>query len=127
MVDALIETELQTSKDLLLYLLLNSIGAVYLAVWGLISRRRQEVASEAEEDEPIRAELCSLERLEQYARELAAQHTIDRRREGPRLLDRLEDNGRYLTLSYRTIAENVRSGQTISPAAEWLMDNFHIV
>jgi cyclic beta-1,2-glucan glucanotransferase len=129
MVDALIESGLQTSKDLLLFLLLNSIGAVYLAVWGLISRRRQEVpeAPKGEDDEPIRAELCSLERLEQYARELAAQHTIDRRREGPWLLDRLEDNGRYLTLSYRTIAENVRSGQTISPAAEWLMDNFHIV
>src|SRR5262245_15331939 len=101
MVDALIETGLQTSKDSLLFLSLNSFGAFWLsAVWGLISRRRQE-APEAEEDEPIRAELCSLGRLEHYARELAAQHTVDRRREGPWLLDRLEDNGRYLTLSYR--------------------------
>ncbi len=99
-----------------------------LGVWGLTSRRRQDTEL-AEDDEPIRAELCSLERLEQYAKELASQHTLatkGRRQPSP-LLDRLEDNGRYLTNCYRAIAENVRRGQTISPAAEWLMDNFHIV
>jgi cyclic beta-1,2-glucan synthetase len=109
-----------------IFLFLWSLGATCLAVWGLTSRRRQEAEGD---DEPIRAELCSLERLEQYARELARQHTLapKGRRQASPLLDRLEDNGRYLTGSYRAIAENVRRGQSISPAAEWLMDNFHIV
>src|SRR5262245_11517873 len=99
-----------------------------MSVWGLISRKRQDLSERADE-EPIRSELCSLDRLEQHARELAAQHTLASKgpRNGPRLLERLAENGRYLTLSYRAIAENVRSGQAISPAAEWLMDNFHIV
>ncbi|MBO0720257.1 MAG: hypothetical protein J2P41_05510, partial [Blastocatellia bacterium] len=98
-----------------------------MAVWELISRKRE---GQREDEEPIRAELCSLERLEQYARVLAAQQELATK--GPRihvpsLLDRLTDNCRYLTDCYRAIAENVRRGQTISPAAEWLMDNFHIV
>jgi cyclic beta-1,2-glucan synthetase len=111
-----------------LFLLLFSFSAACLAVWGLTSRRRQETEL-AGDDEPIRAELCSLERLEQYARELARQHTLAPKawRQASPLLDRLEENGRYLTGSYRAIAENVRRGQSISPAAEWLMDNFHIV
>jgi cyclic beta-1,2-glucan synthetase len=111
-----------------IFLVLSSFGTVCLGVWGLTSRRRQETEL-AEDDEPIRAELCSLERLEQYARELAREHQLapKGRRQASPLLERLEDNGRYLTGCYRAIAENVQRGQSISPAAEWLMDNFHIV
>lgn len=104
-----------------------SFGAMSLAVWGLARRRREEALDD--DEEPIRAELVSLERLEQHAKELSTTHQLAQK-DQPRaqeLLSRLEDNGRFLTESYRTIAENVRRGRTISPAAEWLMDNFHIV
>ena len=77
---------------------------------------------------PIRGELFSTERLEQFAEALAAQHAVyPGTRRGRRLLPRLEENGRVLLQSYRAIAAAIREESAISPAAEWLVDNFHIV
>ncbi|HSQ19637.1 MAG TPA: hypothetical protein VLR92_04605, partial [Blastocatellia bacterium] len=80
------------------------------------------------DEDPIREELFSVERLEQYATELAAEHSVSPSpRRGFRLLPRLEQNGRKLILVYRTLADAVRDDRTVSPAAEWLVDNFHII
>ncbi|HEU4595677.1 MAG TPA: glucoamylase family protein [Pyrinomonadaceae bacterium] len=85
-------------------------------------------APEARDEEPIRDELYSVERLEQYAAALAAEHRVyPGRRRGRRILPALEKNGRLLVAAYRALAEAVRDGRTISPAAEWLVDNFHVV
>src|SRR5713226_6743999 len=84
----------------------------------------REYASEG----PIRGELFSTERLEQFAETLAAEHVVlPGIRRGRPLLPRLEENGRVLLASYRSIAEAMRRESSISPAAEWLVDNFHIV
>src|SRR6185503_9766105 len=89
-----------------------------------IFRRRSDDSGEP----PIREELFSVERLEQYAGELAAQHKIaDTPQRGSLLLPRLEENGRKLVETYNALAESIRSEHVISPAAEWLVDNFHIV
>ncbi|HEY3122888.1 MAG TPA: glycosyl transferase, partial [Thermoanaerobaculia bacterium] len=78
--------------------------------------------------EPIRGELFSTERLEQFAEALAAEHAVyPGIRRGRPLLPRLQENGRVLLSSYRAIASAIREERTISPAAEWLVDNFHIV
>src|ERR1044071_462795 len=83
---------------------------------------------EGRDEEPIRDELYSVERLEQHAATLAAGHRVYAgRRRGRRLLPGLEKNGRMLVAAYRALAEAVRAGRAISPAAEWLVDNFHIV
>src|SRR5215471_4434395 len=80
------------------------------------------------DEEPIREELFSVERLEQYAAELAAEHSVSSNpRRGRRLLPRLEENGRKLVAIYRVLAEAIRNDRTVSPAAEWLVDNFHII
>ena len=77
---------------------------------------------------PIRGEIFSLERLEQFAAALAAdQKILPGKRRGRRLLKRLRENGRMLLASYRAIGEAIREERAISPAAEWLVDNFHIV
>ena len=79
-------------------------------------------------DNPIRAELFGVERLEQHAESLAAaQPVITRLSRGRRLLARVEDNGRVLRESYRVIANAIREERAIVPAAEWLVDNFHVV
>jgi cyclic beta-1,2-glucan synthetase len=78
--------------------------------------------------DPIRGELLSSERLEQFAEALAGDHSVlEGRRRGRPLHRRLEENGRVLLASYRSIAAAIREERTISPAAEWLVDNFHIV
>ncbi|HYE64262.1 MAG TPA: glucoamylase family protein [Pyrinomonadaceae bacterium] len=80
------------------------------------------------DEEPIREELYSVERLELYAAALASEHRVAAGpRRGQPLLPRLEENGRRLIDAYRELAEAIRNERTISPAAEWLVDNFHIV
>src|SRR5262249_38551321 len=81
-----------------------------------------------EAQEPIRAELFSVERLEQHAESLAAaQHvTVDPRR-GSHLASRLGDNGRILLQCYRVLAQAIREEGAVTPGAEWLVDNFYIV
>ncbi|MEP6768927.1 MAG: glucoamylase family protein [Acidobacteriota bacterium] len=77
---------------------------------------------------PIRAEIFSTERLEQFAEALAASHSVlPGKRRGRGVLKRLEENSRVLLTSYRSIADSMRREGGITPAAEWLVDNFHLV
>ncbi len=77
---------------------------------------------------PIRAELFSAERLEQFGGELAAEQAVHPgKRRGRRLLPRLRENARVLLRSHQAIAEASRQTRAVSPAAEWLLNNFHIV
>ncbi len=79
-------------------------------------------------EEPIRSELFSLERLEQHAESLAAAQAVTRElSRGRPLIPRVLDNGRVLLDCYRSIARAVQQEHSITPAAEWLVDNFHIV
>src|SRR3989454_9490004 len=85
------------------------------------------IARQSPED-PIRAELFGIERLEQHAESLAAAQRVMRQSgRGRRLLPRVEHNGRVLRDSYRVIANTIREERAITPAAEWLVDNFHVV
>src|ERR1700738_2600555 len=79
-------------------------------------------------EDPIREEIFSVERLEQFATEFAGEHRVSlRAKRRRRLLPRLEENRRRLIAVCRTLAGAIRDGRTASPAAEWLVDNFHIV
>ena len=77
---------------------------------------------------PIRSELFSVERLEQHAASLArAQHITRNPKRGRLLTKRLYDNSKVLTETYRAIVRATSARQPITPAAEWLVDNFHVV
>ena len=76
----------------------------------------------------IRSELFSVERLEQHGETLAvAQRVTDRPGRGRLMAPRVRDNGRVLLNAYRSIAGAIREERAITPAAEWLVDNFHVV
>ena len=80
------------------------------------------------QEEPIRSELFSLERLEQHAESLAAAQAVTAQiSRGRPLIPRVLENGRVLLNSYRAIARAIQDEHAITPAAEWLVDNFHIV
>ncbi|MGI8836691.1 MAG: GH36-type glycosyl hydrolase domain-containing protein [Pyrinomonadaceae bacterium] len=93
---------------------------------GSISGRIKK-ASPYEDEQPLSAEIFSVERLEQYAKVLAREHKTIQKKGRAQLLPRLEDNGRKLVTAYRSLVEAIRTGRGISPAAEWLVDNFHLV
>src|SRR5260370_32741710 len=80
------------------------------------------------EAEPIRAELFSIERLEQHGETLAvAQRVTDRPGAGRPMAPRIRANARVLLEVYRGTASAIREERAITPAAEWLVDNFHVV
>jgi cyclic beta-1,2-glucan synthetase len=81
-----------------------------------------------DDDRPIRAELFGVERLEQHAHSLAEQQAIaPSGSAGKSLVRRLKENERVLLEAYRAIAAHASDGRPVAPAAEWLLDNFHLV
>ena len=77
---------------------------------------------------PVREELFSSERLEEHARSLAAAQTVTQKPpKGHPLTERLADNGTALLGVYRSTAKMIENGRSITPAAEWLIDNYHLV
>jgi len=77
---------------------------------------------------PVREDLFGTERLNSHAISLARAQRIEpgvlRSRQ---LLVRLEDNAVALDTTYRETARAVALDRPIAPAAEWLIDNYHIV
>ena len=57
----------------------------------------------------------------------AAQQTAAKPVRRPPLAVRLSDNEAVLRSAYRSIARAVGEGRAITPAAEWLLDNYHLV
>jgi cyclic beta-1,2-glucan synthetase len=78
-------------------------------------------------EEPIRAELFSPERMESHAESLAAAQRVVVQGPGAPIDARSRDNGRVLLDCYKTVVTAAREKRTITPAAEWLLDNFHVV
>src|SRR5690348_10983873 len=77
---------------------------------------------------PVREELFGLERLEEHARSLAfAQPVTTKPARGHPLASRLADNAVVLLNAYRVNAKAIDEGRAITPAAEWLVDNYYLV
>jgi len=77
-------------------------------------------------EQPLRAELFSVEQLARHAKALAGYHQVVTKRGSNRLLDRLGQNEDILkAFNHATVA--VHPSQHITPAAEWLLDNFYLI
>lgn len=77
---------------------------------------------------PIREELFGIERLELHAQSLAtAQPVTVSPRRVRSLRRRLSENATALLAAYRANAAELEGGAEVAPAAEWLLDNYHIV
>ena len=78
-------------------------------------------------ERPLRLELLSVGQLEQHAKELAAQHHVELKRGPDRLLPRLADNEEVLLQTYELIRAAGEADRRITPAGEWLLDNFYLI
>jgi cyclic beta-1,2-glucan synthetase len=79
------------------------------------------------DDLPLRSELFSLNQLERHGEALADWHEIDHRPGPDRLLSRLADNEQVLVNAYQVVTEVVAEKRPVSPASQWLLDNFHVI
>ncbi|OQW69772.1 MAG: phosphorylase [Proteobacteria bacterium ST_bin11] len=91
--------------------------------------QRRHVRSEhpGGEEAPIRFELFNTERLEQHAVSLAKAQKITNLKKGRKLIPRVRENAWVLLEAYKAVAKAVRDQHAITPAAEWLLDNFHVI
>ncbi len=81
-------------------------------------------------DALIRAELFGTQRFEEHARSLAQAQTVRVSKfwkEKLSFFPRVQDNIVALRRAYDYIAVLSESGQYVTPAANWLLDNFHLV
>ena len=82
----------------------------------------------SEGEPPLRSELFSSEQMEQYGKVLAGLHLP-----GPKvkpdqhLLSRLAENEAVLLEVHDLISEAVKASRQITPAGEWLLDNFYLI
>ncbi len=81
----------------------------------------------ANEKPPIRAELFSAEQMEQYAKTVAKNHLLSSGHRTEKLLKRLADNEELLIEVHNLLTESVKETSRISPAGEWLLDNFYLI
>lgn len=86
------------------------------------------VPTENPEDLPLRAELFSTAQMAGYGRVLADAHEVGpRRRTHEHLLARLADNERVLRAVHYLLVLDVKAERRLTPAAEWLIDNFYVI
>jgi cyclic beta-1,2-glucan synthetase len=82
----------------------------------------------ADGEPPLRSELFSTEQMEQYGKTLAGLHIL-----GPKvdpdqqLLSRLAENEAILLEVHDLVSEAVKANRQITPAGEWLLDNFYLI
>jgi len=79
------------------------------------------------EEPPLRSELFSAEQMERHGKTLAAAHRLTPRRVPDRLLSRLAANETVLIEVCEQLTAAVSANDRITPAGEWLLDNFHLI
>ncbi len=79
-------------------------------------------------DDPISAEIFSIERLELYAATLARTQEISATNSTAISLHaRLRTNSTVLNSAYQTLLTGIRGSHGVTPAAEWLVDNYYVI
>ncbi len=90
--------------------------------------RRARIWVNLGKEQPIRAELYGPEKLQSEAERLATSHKdILRVGRGGPMRARLDENDRQLRTIHDSIVAGSKHAEAISPAAEWFLDNFHLV
>ncbi len=82
---------------------------------------------EVNENPPLRAELLSNEQMEHHAQQLAVHHSVSFSHSVELLLKELDDNENILFQVNELLQIGVKEKKPISPAAEWLLDNFYLI
>src|SRR5689334_221945 len=90
-------------------------------------RTRARSTGPIREEPPLRSELFSADQIERYGKILASRHRLTSRRSRDRLLPRLDANETTLVDVRDELAAAMSSKQRITPAGDWLLDNFYLI
>ncbi|MFA9423222.1 MAG: glycosyl transferase, partial [Sedimentibacter sp.] len=76
----------------------------------------------------IRDALLSGEKLEDYAKKTAIEHSISNKQKFLNWpVPRMNENYDFILLVYKELNEEIQKKDVVPPAAEWLLDNFYII
>lgn len=78
-------------------------------------------------EEPLRAELFSSDQMKRFGKALASTHRLSTKPTQDHLLKRLADNENILNEVRKLLTESIKQKYQITPAAEWLIDNFYLI
>ncbi len=90
-------------------------------------RGRHRKHQNPDNDPPLRAELFSAGQMERHGKNLAGIHRLSLVRLPDQLLARLAENENTLLHSCSLLRDTVKITSRISPAGEWLLDNFYLI
>ena len=76
---------------------------------------------------PIRGELFSSERLDQYAIYLAKNLQISKDKNGINLLNRVDENYNIFVNNYKNLTSDLQKNLEIPPAGQWIVDNHFVI
>ncbi len=76
---------------------------------------------------PLRSELFNADQMEQHGKTLAGLHQLSPSQAPDQLLARLAENEDVLIGVRDLLAEAVKANRRITPAGEWLLDNFYLI
>ena len=79
------------------------------------------------DEPPLRSQLFSADQMEQHGKTLAGSHQLSLGRPQGRLLMRLAENKAVLIGVRNLLTEAVKANRRITPAGEWLLDNFYLI
>lgn len=109
------------------------MGTARLTLRALVSNAPAAVcrlldAARGSIEPPIRSEIFGPQRFAQHGRSLAQTHLATQSFTHPsNFFPRIKSNLVVLREAYRYIGLQASTGYDISPAAEWLLDNFHLI
>ncbi len=104
----------------------NDFLLKFLATMGFV--RNADLADKYRENEPpLRAELFGVVQMEEHGKTLAGVHQLLAWKSRDQLLARLADNEKVLGDACQLMTQSVKEGRQITPAAEWLLDNFYLI
>ncbi len=98
-----------------------------LRQWRARGRGQRAAQKKINDELPLRAELFSADQMEQHGVVLAGAHRISAGRAPDQLLARLADNESELLQGCKLLTAAVKANRRISPAGEWLLDNFYLI
>ena len=75
------------------------------------------------DEQPLKAELFTVEQFKLHAGALAARHSVSFKRGKEKLLARLRENEGVILRAYELLNQSGSAIRKISPAGDWLLDN----
>jgi cyclic beta-1,2-glucan synthetase len=104
-------------------LLASRLASLFAPLFATRTVLREDHAA----DQPLRAELFSAVQMEAYGKTLASHHRLSARGGPDRLLQRLTQNATVIDACCSELTAAVKAGRQITPASEWLLDNFYLI